>query len=103
MLLPETDTSAAQEIAQRVGAAIADITLPGVDLVLTASLGVATYPDHANALERLERLADAALYMAKRAGRNRTEIANPGTEPAATDVPATEATATNAALTDLRR
>ena len=103
LLLPETDTSAAQEIAQRVGAAIADITLPGVDLVLTASLGVATYPDHANALERLERLADAALYMAKRAGRNRTEIANPGTEPAATDVPATEATATNAALTDLRR
>jgi predicted signal transduction protein with EAL and GGDEF domain len=52
---------------------------------VTVSLGVAAYPDHANTPERLERLADAALYLAKRQGRNRTEIADP-THESATDV-----------------
>jgi len=76
LLLPDTDASAASEIAERVRAAIAAITLPGVDLTVTASLGIAGYPDHAAALDRLERLADAALYLAKRSGRNRVEIAS---------------------------
>jgi diguanylate cyclase (GGDEF)-like protein len=89
LLLPDTDIAAAQEIAQRVRAAIADISLPGVDLVLTASLGIATYPEHANTLERLERLADAALYLAKRAGRNRCEVANPNSEPMAAELTST--------------
>ena len=89
LLLPDTDIAAAQEIAQRVRAAIADISVPGVDLGLTASLGVATYPEHANTLERLERLADAALYLAKRAGRNRSEVANPNSEPMAAELTTT--------------
>jgi diguanylate cyclase (GGDEF)-like protein len=79
--LPATDLSAAQEIAERVRAAIADITLPGVDLSLTASLGIAGYPDHASDVDKLERLADAALYLAKRAGRNRIELAIATIEP----------------------
>jgi hypothetical protein len=37
---------------------------------------VAGFPDHASTLERLERLADAALYVAKRRGRNRVELAS---------------------------
>jgi diguanylate cyclase (GGDEF)-like protein len=81
LLLPATDLSAAQEIAERVRAAIADITLPGVDLSLTASLGIAGYPDHASDVDKLERLADAALYLAKRAGRNRIELAIATIEP----------------------
>jgi GGDEF domain-containing protein len=49
--------------------------------VYTASLGVAGYPDHASTLERLERLADAALYVvAERSGRNRVELADPANE-----------------------
>ena len=44
-------------------------------MAVTASIGVAAFPDHANTQDRLERLADAALYLAKRQGRNRVELA----------------------------
>ena len=77
VLLPDTGIPAALEIAERVRAAIAEISLPGADVSVTASLGVVGFPDHATTLERLERLADAALYTAKRGGRNRAELADP--------------------------
>ena len=85
VLLPDTEIAAALEIAERVRAAIAEIILPGSDVSVTASLGVAGFPDHASTLDRLERLSDAALYVAKRQGRNRVELAEPA---AAVDVPA---------------
>ncbi len=85
VLLPDTEIAAALEIAERVRSAIAEIILPGSDVTVTASLGVAGFPDHASTLDRLERLADAALYVAKRQGRNRVELAEPA---AAADVPA---------------
>jgi diguanylate cyclase (GGDEF)-like protein len=75
VLLPDTEIAAALEIAERIRAAIAEITLPGSDVSVTASVGVSGFPDHAGTLERLERLADAALYVAKRRGRNRVELA----------------------------
>ena len=75
VLLPDTEAGAALEIAERIRAAIAEITLPGSDVMVTVSVGVAAFPDHAGTLERLERLADAALYTAKRHGRNRVELA----------------------------
>jgi diguanylate cyclase (GGDEF)-like protein len=84
VLLPDTEIATALEIAERVRSAIAEISLPGTDVTVTASLGVAGYPDHASTPDRLERLADAALYVAKRQGRNRVELA----EPTAADVPA---------------
>jgi diguanylate cyclase (GGDEF)-like protein len=80
VVLPGTEVSTGVQIAERVRAAIADITLPGVDVSVTASLGVAGFPDHAKTLERLERLADAALYVAKRSGRNRAELADPAND-----------------------
>jgi len=76
VLLPDTGIVAALEIAERVRAAIAEVTLPGTDVPVTVSVGVAGFPDHASTLERLERLADAALYVAKRQGRNRVELAS---------------------------
>jgi diguanylate cyclase (GGDEF)-like protein len=77
VLLPDTSITEALEIAERVRAAVAEISLPGSDVLVTASIGVAVFPDHASTPDRLERLADAALYLAKRQGRNRVELAEP--------------------------
>ena len=95
VLLPDTDIHAGLEIAERIRAAIAEISLPGSDVSVTASIGAGGFPNHASTLDRLERLADAALYLAKRDGRNRVELAEPSavdatadlTEPAAQPVP----------------
>jgi diguanylate cyclase (GGDEF)-like protein len=83
ILLPDTGVPAALEIAERVRAAVAEISLAGTDVSVTASIGVVGFPDHATSLDRLEWLADAALYLAKRQGRNRVELA----DPAAADSP----------------
>lgn len=85
LILPGTDASTGYLIAERVRAAIADITLPGIAVSVTASLGVAGFPEHASTPEHLERLADAALYVAKRSGRNRSECADPTIETDALD------------------
>jgi diguanylate cyclase (GGDEF)-like protein len=77
VLLPDTSITETLEIAERVRAAIAEISLAGSDVSVTASVGVAVFPDHASTPDRLERLADAALYLAKRQGRNRVELADP--------------------------
>ena len=96
VLLPDTGIPAALEIAERIRTAITEISLPGTDVSVAASLGVVGFPDHATTLDRLERLADAALYIAKRQGRNRVELA----DPAATDSPATDSRATDPRATD---
>jgi diguanylate cyclase (GGDEF)-like protein len=87
ILLPDTDVPAALEVAERVRGAIAEISLPGSDVKVTTSIGVAGFPDHAATLDRLERLADAALYLAKRHGRNRVELAEPTAVVAAAGLP----------------
>jgi len=93
VLLPDTSITEALEIAERVRAAVAEIALPGSDVSVTASIGVAVFPDHAGTPDRLERLADAALYLAKRQGRNRVELADPSPVPAVANglAPLTEA------------
>jgi two-component system cell cycle response regulator len=47
----------------------------GIALAPAISIGVAAYPRHARDAEALFRAADAALYAAKRSGKNRVECA----------------------------
>jgi diguanylate cyclase (GGDEF)-like protein len=80
VLLPDTDVEGAVATAEKVRIAIEDIAIPGLELTTTVSIGIASYPEHGVSPERLERLADAALYLAKRSGRNRVEVASPAAD-----------------------
>ncbi|MFV0259438.1 MAG: GGDEF domain-containing protein [Acidimicrobiales bacterium] len=62
-----TDPTRAAELGERIRLAIAQIEEP---LRVTASLGVAIYPDSAPDPEALIETADRLLYAAKRRGRN---------------------------------
>jgi diguanylate cyclase (GGDEF)-like protein len=76
-LLPETDLDAALETAQRLRAAVADVRLDGGDagtLRFTVSIGAAERVA-AEDVHALMARADAALYRAKAAGRDRVEAA----------------------------
>jgi diguanylate cyclase (GGDEF)-like protein len=72
--LPETSHADALMIAERVRQHIelCSFTGPISQLKVTVSMGVATYPtDAISTIDDLFRDADAALYRAKKAGRNR--------------------------------
>ena len=47
----------------------------GVKLAVTASVGGASWPDHGQTVGEVFEAADAALYRAKQAGRDRVELA----------------------------
>jgi diguanylate cyclase (GGDEF)-like protein len=63
----------AVELAERARAAVGEVAVSGHPI--TASAGVATWPADGENADRLLEAADAALYAAKRAGRNRTSVA----------------------------
>jgi diguanylate cyclase (GGDEF)-like protein len=75
LLLPTTDSAGAVQVAEDVRLAIAELKIPLLDRAVTASLGIATHPEHALDAESLLRIADRALYAAKAAGRNRVHLA----------------------------
>lgn len=75
VLLPDTPLEGALQVAEQLRTAVSSIELPLPGVALSASLGVAVLPLHAVEADRLIRVADRALYAAKRAGRNRVEIA----------------------------
>jgi diguanylate cyclase (GGDEF)-like protein len=74
LILPHTDMAGSFAIAERIRTAIESMRITRVDqdgvLRVTASLGVAAFTD-GNKRELIAE-ADAALYEAKRAGKNRT-------------------------------
>ena len=75
MCLLETEGAMALEVAQRLLASIGGEPFPTSrgPLRVTASLGLADLRQRDDSVERLTARADAALYVAKRRGRNRVE------------------------------
>lgn len=69
VLLPETDLRNARMVAERICSAIRAKPVEGVGII-TASLGLATFPHDAQDKDKLQELADQALYLAKHSGRN---------------------------------
>ena len=64
-----TDATAATTIAGKILSALQEpVTIEGQPVELAASIGVAIYPEHGSDADTLLRRADAAMYVAKRAG-----------------------------------
>jgi len=87
VMLPRVTAAEASAAAERLRAAIGSIAYddfagtlidadsPARTRTLSVSIGVALFPDHGAELEELLHKADAALYVAKRTGRNRVTVA----------------------------
>ncbi len=78
VVLPMTTKTHAHLVAEKLRRSVEEMKVPGAEALpegrLTISLGVAAYPEDASNPTGLIQAADAALYTAKRKGRNRTEM-----------------------------
>jgi diguanylate cyclase (GGDEF)-like protein len=80
LLLAQTDSEHAVEVAERLRTRICAQPLRHglADITVTASFGVATYPETVKVRDQLFPASDKALYIAKHEGRNRVR-AKPAT------------------------
>jgi diguanylate cyclase (GGDEF)-like protein len=78
LMLPETSSKRALQMAERVRVRIESHRFSGgvgAEIFLTASFGVASFPEHATQAEKLIELADAAMYEAKQRDKNNVKLA----------------------------
>src|SRR5574343_28646 len=76
-VLPEASQDAVVTVAERVRKAIEElevITPDGARLRVTASIGIAIYPDHAENPKDLLLFADNMMYRAKAAGKDQVAV-----------------------------
>lgn len=81
IILPQTSAQGAMTIAERIRVAIEEkpfLAELGLNVRLTASFGVSTYPDHGQNKEELLQRADQAMYLVKDRGRNGVALALEG-------------------------
>ncbi len=76
IVLEDTDEAGALLVAERIRTRIAALTFPSQagSFRVTASLGVAVSPRHADRTDDLLRKSDRALYLAKEGGRNQVVL-----------------------------
>jgi diguanylate cyclase (GGDEF)-like protein/PAS domain S-box-containing protein len=80
LILPEASLEDSSKRAEALREGIKQLTIEYRDhsiSPITASFGVAVFPDHGASHADILRAADAALYQAKAAGRDRVAIARP--------------------------
>ncbi|HEY3973481.1 MAG TPA: diguanylate cyclase [Candidatus Sulfotelmatobacter sp.] len=85
IILPTADLNAAHGRAERIRSKLREVTVlhQGKSLgMITVSVGVAALPMHGTSAQELLEAADAALYRAKREGRDRVVNAVPTAEKA---------------------
>ena len=78
VVLPDTGPEAAMHVAERIRRRIGDhvfLAREARSLRITASVGVACFPDHATEKDALLDLADRAMYRGKRGTRNSVYLA----------------------------
>lgn len=79
IMMPETRGQEAAIAAERLRRQLERghlLRIDGVDICLTASFGVAAFPEDADDAPELIRRADEALYAAKRSGKNQVHVAH---------------------------
>ncbi len=79
VMLPETDLEQALDAAERLRAAVASLSVPveSGTASFTVSIGVTRHVPADRDVETMLRRADAALYVAKNAGRNCVQVSLP--------------------------
>jgi diguanylate cyclase (GGDEF)-like protein/PAS domain S-box-containing protein len=80
VILPVADLKATQARAERIRSKLRELTVlhQGQPLgMVTVSVGVAELPRHGSSPKELIEAADAALYRAKKEGRDRVVVASP--------------------------
>ena len=78
IILPQTDSDQAMLVANRVKRSMTASAFkldPGVEISITASFGIATYPTHGITKDALIRQADAAMYRVKATTKNAVGVA----------------------------
>ncbi|HET6372397.1 MAG TPA: sensor domain-containing diguanylate cyclase [Candidatus Polarisedimenticolia bacterium] len=78
IILPQTGAEGAMIIAERIRASLEDrvfLTSFGLEVKLTASFGVSTFPNHGQTKEDLIQRADQAMYLVKDRGKNGVALA----------------------------
>ncbi|MBI4683476.1 MAG: diguanylate cyclase [Nitrospirae bacterium] len=74
LILPDTNNETANNIIDRIRVAVENLEMPvlrDINVRITASFGIAAFPEDGTSLEDLLVSADERLYKAKRLGKNK--------------------------------
>lgn len=78
LVLPEVNQEGAVVVAERIRRTLSQEVIfhESLEITVTASIGVASFPEDASSQQQLLDLADKALYLSKRLGRNQVHTAS---------------------------
>ena len=82
IVLPDVeDVRNAARLAEKIGATLSSPHMMAqLDLRVDVSIGISVFPDDGQDADTLIECADAAMYHAKKSGRNNYQVFKPGME-----------------------